>query len=306
MNASGPHDSEKGAAVILVIWAVGIMAVVATIMAREAHLGAASAYDARSDLTATVLAEGGLRVAVDLWETGHPDFRKGESITCRLGDDVLRLEVRPTSALIDLNTAPEGVLSGLFEALGESEQQADRAAAAIADYRDADDTPRPGGAERIVYEREGRTRPANRPFLRVGELAAVAGISPRMVEMARPHLTLLNGTPSVSLRYASEPVQAAVQGQSLENTQSVPPTRIVALRDSVSRLSALRSNGDAGAPLMVRAAARLHGGRIRVVEATFGRTGRSGPSRPIIEIRAAPANDAELALRPGASLPNCY
>jgi general secretion pathway protein K len=305
MTSPNPRDNEAGAALILVVWAIGIMALIATIVARSAHIYAASAYGERNDLAATLLAEGGLRMAVDLWDTGHPDFRNGEAIICRHGNDVLRLEVRPTSALIDLNTAPEGLLSGLVLALGEDERQAKRAAAAIADYRDADDTPRPGGGERIAYEREGRSHPANRPFRRVSELAAVAGMPQRLVDAARPHLTLLNGTPSVTLARASAPVRAAVQ-QPASIAQPLPPSRISVLEDSISRLSQSHSNGEAGAPLMVRAGARLQGGRVRVIEATFGRTGRGGPSRPIVESRSVSASATELDLRPNGSLPTCY
>src|SRR3546814_6072797 len=83
------------------------------------------------------------------------------------------------SSDLDLNTAPQELLARLMRVGGADEATADRVAAAITDWRDADDLRRPQGAEWQDYAAAGsRYRPRNGPFVALGELRAVAGMTP--------------------------------------------------------------------------------------------------------------------------------
>src|SRR3546814_12846249 len=66
---------------------------------------------------------------------------------------------------VDLNTAPQELLARLMRVGGADEATADRVAAAITDWRDADDLRRPQGAELQDYA-AACARPAER---RVGK-----------------------------------------------------------------------------------------------------------------------------------------
>jgi len=89
------------------------------------------------------------------------------------------LTIRPTGTTIDINTADDSLLSRLFVALGSSATAADSLTDAILDWRDADDVPRPTGAESAWYRAQGRAPPRNASFADVRELASVRGFEVR-------------------------------------------------------------------------------------------------------------------------------
>lgn len=87
-----------------------------------------------------------------------------------------RLSVIPVGVTADVNAVSEEQLRSLFAAAGVAASRADSVAAAVADWRDADDVAREGGAERPWYDGAGRGRPRNAPLASVAEIAAVRGI----------------------------------------------------------------------------------------------------------------------------------
>lgn len=86
------------------------------------------------------------------------------------------ITARAIGSRLNVNMADEATLSHLFQYAGMAPLRADSIAAAIADWKDADDIPRPLGAERESYESLGRVPPMNRPFSHIAELALVRGI----------------------------------------------------------------------------------------------------------------------------------
>lgn len=87
-----------------------------------------------------------------------------------------RVTARAVGSRLNINVADESTLSRLFQYAGMPPQRADSIAAAITDWKDADDVPRPLGAEREWYESMGQIPPANRPFTHIAELNMVRGI----------------------------------------------------------------------------------------------------------------------------------
>ena len=86
------------------------------------------------------------------------------------------LSARPVGAHLNVNASDEPTLSRVFQAAGWRASRADSAAAALADWMDADDQPRPGGAERDWYVARDRIPPSNSPFVDVRELRRVRGL----------------------------------------------------------------------------------------------------------------------------------
>lgn len=88
------------------------------------------------------------------------------------------------SSRININHVPEDVLERVFGG----------AAAAVADWRDADRAARPGGAEDPAYGTESRPYPCrNGPFLTVEELLLVQGITPDLFHRVKDRLTVYGG-----------------------------------------------------------------------------------------------------------------
>ena len=131
----------------------------------------------------------------------------------RFGDAIFSLQVRDIQAALHLNGADTEMLTNFFaQGLGLDYAESDRLAQAIADWRDEDDIPRVGGAERAEYLRAGAAMlPADRPFAEIDELRHVLGVTPEIFEAARPYLTL-RGSGRININAAPEPVLLALPG----------------------------------------------------------------------------------------------
>ena len=203
---------DRGAALILVIWAIGLMAVIGALIARDSHLDALEGNRLRDAVSGQMLVESGQRIALARLSQPAIGNSIGFPIVCDLEGGRLLIDARPITALVDINAAQENLLAALFVALGARGPDAASFAARIADYRDGDTTIRPGGAEYPDYARAGLPHgPANRPFTRTGELSEVLGLPPELVAAALPHVTAHSHSVSVNLLFASDPVLAALQ-----------------------------------------------------------------------------------------------
>src|SRR5690606_34426056 len=100
------------------------------------------------------------------------------------GDTRFTLRVRDSGAALNLNAADAEMLRGFFsQGLRLDYALADRLAQSIMDWRDQDELPRAGGAERDDYLQAGAAvLPPNAPFSRIDELRHVLGMTPEIFE----------------------------------------------------------------------------------------------------------------------------
>lgn len=253
-------DRERGAALILVIWAVGLMAAIAAIVIANARLAGEEARTLRGGAVAKALSEAGIRYGTQLWRGGDVRIQQG-TYRCAAPTGYLRLDVAPTAARIDVNLANEQQLEALFTVLGAERDVARSAAASVADYRDADRTPRAHGGEDQAYERAGLPYgPKNDLLESVSELAHIPAIPGWLFEAAYPHLTT-RGNLEPDALHADPVVRAA--------TDSAPEP---ALAEEIRpRRTEVRTRPGAtpnrSVPLRVRSAARGRHGGHHVVDA---------------------------------------
>jgi len=256
------------------------MGVLAAIVAREAHLDSRESRLIRETLSARLLAESGVRIALDRLPTGA-----SFPIECDLEAGRIWAEIRPVSSLIDVNTSQEETLAALFEVSGATGPEAAGMAAKIADFRDGDATPRPGGAEAPDYQRAGLPHgPANRPLTRLGELSEVLGLDQHILSAALPHLTVHSHSPRVDLTYATPEVTAALRdfGGGWDVGSDIDQIDLTADR-SGQRIS--------DGPVVIRVVATTPGGQRLMIAATYGvaRSG-SGAARRLVEEHPADIN----------------
>lgn len=81
----------------------------------------------------------------------------------------------PVGSRLDVNAADHAALRRLLAFAGTPAARADSLAAALLDWRDADDTPREGGAERDWYVERGLRPPRNGLLADIRELTRVRG-----------------------------------------------------------------------------------------------------------------------------------
>lgn len=291
---------DRGAALILVVWAVGLMAVIAALIARDAHLDARESNRFRDALTGDMLIESGQRLAFARLSQPAQGLDTGFPIVCDLSGGRLVIDARPISAFIDINAAQEETLAALFVALGVPAPEAASYAARIADFRDPDTTPRPGGAELADYIREGRPYgPSNRAFVRTGEVSEVLGLPPALVAAMLPHVTAHSFSTQVDPLNASSEVLAAVD---------VLGTRAgMTLDEPAWTQSPEGSPPFAGEPVVIEVIVQTGSGYLTGTAATFSPQDLSASgNRQLIEERLA---GPEPVLGAGVSLPPpvpCY
>lgn len=114
-----------------------------------------------------------------------------------------RVRLDDPEARLNVNSAPD---AALVAALGS-----DTLAAALLDWRDPDDAPRDGGAERDWYVVHGRQPPRNGPLASVDELRLVRGFDSAAVVRATAMLTV-RGPGHIDVNTASAAVLATLPG----------------------------------------------------------------------------------------------
>ena len=145
--------------------------------------------------------------------TGMPDTLAApwarDSGRQALGAGWVEVHVEDEARRLDLNAAELApAVPRLLATLGLDPGLAD----AIADWTDADDVPRPLGAERAWYLGVTPPRvPRNGPLGSLGELALVRGFDATTVARLRPYVTVA-GEPRVNPNTAPREVLVAVLG----------------------------------------------------------------------------------------------
>lgn len=185
----------RGVALLLVMWLVMLLAALVGAFALAARIESLQGHV----LTHGVVAEGAARAGLEyaLVRIGDPDPQRrwipdGRSIDWEYGGAVVRLKLEDEAGKIDLNQADQGLLSGLFGAVGVAQAQAAQLAAAIVDWRDGDVLTQPaGGAEDRDYAAAGLEYGAkDAPFDTVAELQQVLGMTPDLFRLVEPHLSV--------------------------------------------------------------------------------------------------------------------
>jgi general secretion pathway protein K len=146
----------------------------------------------------------------------------------------------PTGIAVDVNVADGEQLLALFRAIGFGEPRADSMVDALLDWRDADDIPRPLGAERDWYRAQGRFTPRNGPFADVVELRRVRGfevlpdsmldavftVEPGRIVWSRAPLTVLASLPGMSEEAMARVIERRSRG--------IPATDLFSLSEELS------------------------------------------------------------------------
>ena len=208
-------DPERGVVLVAAVTALALMSVLALGLAETSALDARLGEKSLAALQAQALARSGVAVAaVVLAETnaaGGPDTLGAPWAVDvgrqPLGPGWVEVHVEDEARRLDLD-APElaDAVPRLLVLLGLDPGLADT----LADWADADDAPRPRGAEREWYLAQTPPLvPRNAPFASVGELALVRGIDAAVLTRLRPFVTVA-GEHAVNPNTASREVLLAV------------------------------------------------------------------------------------------------
>ncbi len=258
-DGAGREEGFILIAVLWLLVALGAVGIHAGLQMRTERLAVANVLDevharqwalagaeyARSHLTAALFGRGDelraetARAEEQLGGTGVPGTRNmfqmvtnvndpwrdpQELVTSqmRFGYSTFSLQLRDAQSVLNLNVADAEMLTGFFsQGLGLDFARADRLAQAISDWRDEDDIPRVGGAEREEYlSAAAAMLPPNQYFADLDELRYVLGMTPEIFEAARPYLTIQNSG-RINVNAAPGPVLHALPGMTPEAVQEI-------------------------------------------------------------------------------------
>lgn len=232
-------------ALIAVLWIVSLLALLAAGIGSSSRVSSRLAFNALENTKAKFLAEAGINRAVyrllkgDVFRAPLVDGAAGHS--ARTEEGMVAVQIRDEDGRIDLNFAAAELLAGLIGQVGlEGEGAARIMAERIVDYRDEDSTPLPFGAEGPAYTAAGLTRgAADRPFREVESLTSVLGMTDRLYQRLRPHVTIYAEAAAVDPLRASDAVLRALPGidaeaLSLIRTSDVDGDFLPVLPDGVS------------------------------------------------------------------------
>ncbi len=127
-------------------------------------------------------------------------------------DMQLGLRIMDATRLLDINTAPAERLRDLLRELQLDGAEANALQAVLADWIDADDRPRPQGAEAAAYRAAGLSYgPRDAPLESLAELPLLLGFPPDLYPRLLPFLTV-HGALADTVQVVDVAVQAPDAG----------------------------------------------------------------------------------------------
>jgi len=200
-DQSGSAATQRGFAMVLVLWLIVLMSVIAAGHSRNVHVETRLAARHVDTTTSRYIAEAAVQLTIlqllssDGVQQFDVDGRPGRLEV--LGHEAT-VSVRQATSLVDLNTASDRLLYTTFVAAGADESSSRGLVDCILDWRDTDNLTRLHGAEDEDYRAAGLAWTArDNQFASIDELRYVMGMSKSLFEIVSPHLTIYSGQSDV-------------------------------------------------------------------------------------------------------------
>jgi general secretion pathway protein K len=236
---------SSGFALLLVLWTLVILSAIALTLAASAGTEIRSSQDSWNDLQAERLASSGHELAAYLETralgtnaedlTGLPVQPVVAGMNYRIAVDAGTIDIRfeGDNAKFDVAAATEAANVAFFTSWTGDPNRGREIAASIADWIDANDEPRPFGAESEYYRSRGY-RPRN-SGLGMADLFLVKGLTPEdfkpvvtgsgnRLSLRTPLARMITAVPSgnrVNPNYASPSVLQSLTGMTPETAATI-------------------------------------------------------------------------------------
>jgi general secretion pathway protein K len=193
---------ERGFALLIVLWTMVLLTLLVMDVTASGRTEAELASNLRTRAVLEAKADGLVYEAI---------FRAMKSprspATIQFATDAgTEIQVEDEAGRINPNTASVELLRALIQRVGLNAQASASLAAAVVDWRE--ETSRPWSAKTAQYREAGREyAPPEEPIENIRELSLVLGMTPRILALLAPHLSIYNqGEPD---RKFVDPVVAA-------------------------------------------------------------------------------------------------
>ncbi len=238
-NCAPGSPQRDGFIIVAVLWILIALATLASVYSIYINNSALAVSVSDDGLQAEALFSASLELTAYRLTVPKDDVRPTRGrFGFRLGRAQVVVDFSSETARIDLNAAPKNLLAGFFEALGASDEDADRYADRVIGWRT---TPKPQAQadEGALYRAAGLPYlPRGAPFAHVSELWLVQGLPPALVARAMRYVTVYSGRPEINAFDAPPELIAALPGMTSVRLRSFLAQRetVTADKDSLSRL----------------------------------------------------------------------
>ncbi|MEO9078092.1 MAG: type II secretion system protein GspK [Rhodanobacter sp.] len=230
MTRSLPNRaSQRGVALLLVLWACTLLAI---LLGGYGALARTEGLQARYQFAQTqahYTAEAGLMRAI--YSLQDPQLRQrwisdGRAYTFRYNGAAVVIHAVDEGGKVDLNTATPEVLRNLFHAVGLPPAEAELLAMHVVEWRNPLRMTGEGDAQRAAYAAAGlHYGPRNGPFVSMGELQLVLGMTPALYRRIEPVLTIWSGNTSPNPNTSSMLALQTIPGMTPQQLQEILAAR---------------------------------------------------------------------------------
>lgn len=200
---------ERGFALVIVLWTMGLIALIGTQVTAAGHTEAKLAGNLRAAAVAEAAADAAIdTAALHLLDPSSAHWvADGRPYLVTLPQATVLVSLVSEGRKLPLNTAPTLLLGALLRQLGVEPRAAAVLADQIGDWRSPANFPLKLGAKAPQYRAAGRTwGPPNRAFRDVSELRLVLSMTPALYAALAPHVTAYTqSAPSIA---SADPVVA--------------------------------------------------------------------------------------------------
>ena len=266
MNADAGR--QQGVALILVIWAVALLAAIAVVIAPDGRATRQIAVNLEKAAQAKALAEGGLWWGIARLQDTNPATAlrvDGHVYAVPLAGETVRVVVEDESGKIDINHVAAPMLDALLRNCGLGENEAQAMTAAVLDHR------------RRHSERGGALHAA--AFPSTLDLRPVTGMSYELYACLEPALTVHSGSAGIDPRTAPSAVLLAIPGFTAQAVQQYLNQRAFGLTEGAA-LAEL-TGASLAAAYLVRSPVRI----VKVRSMVQLKDGGAYEGRAVVELR---------------------
>lgn len=256
--------STRGIALVAVLWMVAALTILVSGVLYSVRVDTRVAAGHYESARAAALLDGALRLAAaELAATPNVPVRPLQLIY-KVGEAEIAVEVAVASGFINLNTAPETLLTDLFtHAAALPPDQAAALAQSVIDWRDPDEDRSPVGAERADYEARGLAyAPRNEHYRRPDDAGQVLGVVAGVYDSIRDLVTTVGtgGDGTVNPLAAPEAVLVVLAQGDVARARDVAAVRQAGVEQAldVASLGLQHASAWTGRDYRLRAAYRSH------------------------------------------------
>jgi general secretion pathway protein K len=226
-----PNSSERGLALLSVLWGLAFLSLIAAIVVSSAMASRRETHDVLQQAKFEALANAGINLAILGLLDPNPGARwrvDGAPREVLFDGMRLRIAIQDEYGRIDINAVDQLVLRRVFVSAGLSQSAADGLADKVLDWRDADTLRQLNGAEADDYRLAGASHgPRDGPFQTIDEIKLVMGMDEALYRKLAPVLTVYSHRPMINPYTAPPAVLTALlsdaeQGNAVQQAGGTP------------------------------------------------------------------------------------